>query len=166
MKQKAFTLIELLVVVAIIGILAAVGVVAYNGYTASAKKSVVRKNHKMMVNEFKALVIKFEIDGYIYRNSFDGKKQKKYTQRNLAFDCSPFSQHWQSKIKTPYADATAKQKKLDAQSWGGVCTSGGCWPGKEGRTFTWFVPNKAKCSFTTYLPDNEIIYEEVDWPSQ
>ena len=44
MRRNGFTLIELLVVVAIIGILAAVGVVAYNGYTASAKISVAKAN--------------------------------------------------------------------------------------------------------------------------
>ena len=49
MQQKAFTLIELLVVVAIIGILAAVGVVAYNGYTASARKAVALTNFDMVV---------------------------------------------------------------------------------------------------------------------
>ena len=45
-NKKAFTLIELLVVVAIIGILAAVGVVAYNGYTSSAKRNATLANFK------------------------------------------------------------------------------------------------------------------------
>ena len=36
---RGFTLIELLVVVAIIGTLAAIGTVAYNGYVGGAKKS-------------------------------------------------------------------------------------------------------------------------------
>ena len=41
-NTKAFSLIELLVVVAILGALMAVGVVSYNGYTASAKKSAAQ----------------------------------------------------------------------------------------------------------------------------
>ena len=54
MNRKAFTLIELLVVVAIIGILAAVGVVAYNGYTGAAKKAVVKSNLKMVSRSIQA----------------------------------------------------------------------------------------------------------------
>jgi len=43
-NNKGFTLIELLVVVAIIGILAAVGVVAYNGYTKNAQINASKSN--------------------------------------------------------------------------------------------------------------------------
>ena len=55
-KQKAFTLIEILVVVAIIGTLSAVGVVAYNGYTKSAKAKTAELNY---TNINKALMFEF-----------------------------------------------------------------------------------------------------------
>mgnify|MGYP003686380803 FL=1 len=45
LRIKGFTLIELLIVVAIIGILAGVGVPMYNGYMASAKVQSATTNH-------------------------------------------------------------------------------------------------------------------------
>ena len=54
--MRGFTLIELLVVVAIIGILSSVGVVAYNGYTKSAKAKTAELNY---TNINKALMFEF-----------------------------------------------------------------------------------------------------------
>ena len=65
MNQKAFTLIELLVVVAIIGILAAAGVVAYNGYTSAAKVSVVKNNYKAVHKKILLQIQECEINGSV-----------------------------------------------------------------------------------------------------
>tara|TARA_A100001234_G_C12508760_1_gene335141 strand:- start:155 stop:637 length:483 start_codon:yes stop_codon:yes gene_type:complete len=80
MNKKGFTLIELLVVVAIIGILAAVGVVAYSGYTTGAKESACKANHKLIIQKVVAnqafcefsesITLKLEYD---WRNKKQGK---------------------------------------------------------------------------------------------
>ncbi len=63
--SKAFTLIELLVVVAIIGILAAVGVTTFGGFQEKAKIAAVKSNHKSATKFIQAEIFRADAFGEV-----------------------------------------------------------------------------------------------------
>ena len=108
MKTKAFTLIELLVVVAIIGILAAVGVVAYNGYTKSAKVNAVKHNFKEIVNFISLNYTKCDLGEPVMMNDQSGNSKdvtNGFCNNSPLGACYELIAHFKSlKWKNPYTD--------------------------------------------------------------
>ena len=146
MKQKAFTLIELLVVVAIIGILAAVGVVAYNGYTAGAKESVCKLNHATIVKKMnEAYALCMFNDTITLRRENNWSQNKKGAE--FALNCS--SNFW----TIAYAAALDMTNYLDDpyndEKWPYAVMSYSGTPPKDGYTTiagtTSEVTLKTKC---------------------
>jgi len=85
--NKAFTLIELLVVVAIIGILAAVGVTTFGGFQEKAKVSASKANHKSVVRYITSEVMKCSLgEAKAMDNNLDCSKQGTYNWKDNVAD--------------------------------------------------------------------------------
>ena len=95
--KKAFTLIELLVVVAIIGILAAVGVTTFNGFQEKAKVSATKSNHKLVEKYITAEFMKCNLgettvmDGNLNCSTANSALAEAATRKALAHIKNPFS---------------------------------------------------------------------------
>tara|TARA_B100001996_G_C18467342_1_gene518545 strand:+ start:108 stop:659 length:552 start_codon:yes stop_codon:yes gene_type:complete len=160
MKQKGFTLIELLVVVAIIGILAAVGVVAYNGYTHGAKVSVSKSNFRTVVNSLKSEILKCEVGldkamGYIPCSSNYNQIQNYLTDNKYKTQLDPFF----SGMLNPFC-GSAKQcaAPKDVPIYlGGSCTIGSIGTQSESNPLGIYV-----CTIVDYKDSSRSSFEKCN----
>ena len=188
-KRNGFTLIELLVVVAIIGILAAVGVVAYNGYTTSAKITATKQQHQTIKNFIKASYGLCALgNNYIVMKTCDNgswsckglkvgstppgivNRPCKYGAGSASNSSYHFAFHFNySQMKNGWGLNGSTGSSVGGNMKDQCCMMRSGDP-PLGRTHIWSSYPQSKIKVKTNIGDkdgnNSYVYDEIDWPYQ
>ena len=122
MLKKSFTLIELLIVVAIIGILAGVGIPMYNGYMLDAKINASKSNHNQVVSFISSELVKCSLGSTTIINN-RVKCSERFSNYRISTPAEPYFeiQSGQSGFRNPYKK---DQNAVTAGSLGFNCSDG------------------------------------------
>jgi len=187
---KGFTLIELLVVVAIIGILAAVGVVAYGKYTTSAKITASKEQHYSMKKFIEASYGQCALgDNYILMNtckmnnwSCNGLRVGNSNPGSVKRPCKSgagsasnsayhFVFHFNnSGFKNPYNLDGPTMLQIGGTDPKQCCLAQGFNPRVLGQTYVWGYNNDNRIKVVTNIGDtngnNVYLTDYVTWPGR
>ena len=188
--QKGFTLIELLVVVAIIGILAAVGVVAYGKYTTSAKIAASKEQHYSMKKFIEASYGQCTLgDNYVLMNtcklnnwSCNGLRVGNSNPGTVKRPCKSgagsasnsayhFVFHFNnSGFKNPYNLDGPTMLQIGGTDPKQCCLAQGFNPRVLGQTYVWGYNNDNRIKVVTNIGDNNgnnvYLTDYVTWPGR
>ncbi|MDC0850887.1 type II secretion system protein [Candidatus Pelagibacter sp.] len=189
-KNKGFTLIELLVVVAIIGILAAVGVVAYGKYTTSAKIAASKEQHYSMKKFIEASYGQCALgDNYVLMNtcklnnwSCNGLRVGNSNPGTVKRPCKSgagsasnsayhFVFHFNnSGFKNPYNLDGPTMLSIGGTDPKQCCLAQGFNPRILGQTYVWGYNNDNRIKVVTNIGDtsgnNAYLTDYVTWPGR
>ncbi len=162
-NNKGFTLIELLVVVAIIGILAAVGTVAYQGYTTGAKKNATKSNHASAVKYVAAEMQKCSMgeERVMKKNKDDTTDSLECTTSYTAEDISKAAVRALADFKNSYATENAAIKANSGTDGSSASNDdlGFVNLTDDGTTVTIWTCFMKECTVSTSLVSNEVEIE-------
>jgi len=153
--KKGFTLVELLIVVAILGILAAVGIVSFGGFLGETKKNIPKSQHDSIVKFITTEFLKCETNMQEYIETFNNNGEQvlnkcipnEYSSKGLKGNFDPegeFSDHfsynrgWKNAYNTSNSDGIQHGcNNVDGGGSPKIGRTGICWTRGNDRIGNW-----------------------------